>query len=499
MSAARLLPAAVALAALVTWGWLALQRVPHPFELEWMEGGMLQHVQELRAGRPLFVPPRLDFAPFPYAPLYVEAAALLPEDPARPFLWMRLLAVAGALALFAAVAGVAAAALRRAAPGSSRGDRALAGLLAAGLFAAASEFTGMWLDLARVDGWSLALGTGAWWLLLRRAGDGFGVGLAAGLLAALSCATKQSGLQFSALLLAPALARGPRSAGGYLVGLGALLGALAWRFHVTSNGLARRWMFDLLVPLRVHEPALLGYWIESALALGGAGLVVGIAWRRGVLRPAPARVLLPVAALLITGWIGRLHQGGFDNNLLPTALAAAVLFGPAAVALMNTSARGLAALGCAAAFLPLAFDPRPHVPTDADRAAGEALVQRLSALEGPLLIPDHGYLAARALGPGAPGSLHGMAMIDLTRSERLRDWAELAVGDLRRALRERRFGAVVLGDRTWEDELPALTANYLPPVRLWPEGDDRFITVSGAPKRPEWLYLRRPTGSPTPR
>ena len=35
----------------------------YPFDLEWMEGGMLVHVDRLRSGEGLYVPPSADFIP----------------------------------------------------------------------------------------------------------------------------------------------------------------------------------------------------------------------------------------------------------------------------------------------------------------------------------------------------------------------------------------------------------------------------------------------------
>ena len=46
------------------------QRLGYPFDLEWMEGGMLVHALRVRDGLPLYVEPSPDFIPFIYPPLY---------------------------------------------------------------------------------------------------------------------------------------------------------------------------------------------------------------------------------------------------------------------------------------------------------------------------------------------------------------------------------------------------------------------------------------------
>lgn len=58
------------LAYLFSMLWIAWGRYSTPFELEWMEGGMLAHAIRLREGLPIYAPPSLDFVPFFYTPGY---------------------------------------------------------------------------------------------------------------------------------------------------------------------------------------------------------------------------------------------------------------------------------------------------------------------------------------------------------------------------------------------------------------------------------------------
>ena len=50
-------------------------RVGHPYDLEWMEGGMLLHAMRVLEGQALYVEPTSDFIPFIYPPLYHWAVA----------------------------------------------------------------------------------------------------------------------------------------------------------------------------------------------------------------------------------------------------------------------------------------------------------------------------------------------------------------------------------------------------------------------------------------
>ena len=146
-----------------------------------------------------------------------------------------------------------------------------------------------------------------------------------------------------------------------------------------------------------------------------------------------------------------------------------------------------AAVAAALAFVPLAYDPRPLVPSEEDRKAGELLVAKIADLKPPVFLPDHGYLLTRAFGPDAQPSVHGMVINDLLKSG-LDDEAGAFVAALEEALAGGRYSAVIL-DETWPD-LRALRDHYAAPVPLWKPNDDAFTPVTGSPKRPTWLYRR---------
>ncbi|HVR19832.1 MAG TPA: hypothetical protein VMS65_09050, partial [Polyangiaceae bacterium] len=70
------LAAGLALRAVYAFFFVSLRRLRYPYELEWMEGGMLGHALQLLAGKPLYPEPSPDFVPFIYGPLYSYAGAL---------------------------------------------------------------------------------------------------------------------------------------------------------------------------------------------------------------------------------------------------------------------------------------------------------------------------------------------------------------------------------------------------------------------------------------
>src|SRR5690349_18904365 len=79
-SAPRALVVCASAAFISAFVWVAFRRMRYPFELEWMEGGSLDHVHRLRMGQSLYVAPSVEFVPFIYNPLFYYLAL--------PFTWI---------------------------------------------------------------------------------------------------------------------------------------------------------------------------------------------------------------------------------------------------------------------------------------------------------------------------------------------------------------------------------------------------------------------------
>ena len=55
---------ACAAASIALYAGIAILRMRYPFELEWMEGGMVDHVGRLLSGRPWYAKPSLYFVSY---------------------------------------------------------------------------------------------------------------------------------------------------------------------------------------------------------------------------------------------------------------------------------------------------------------------------------------------------------------------------------------------------------------------------------------------------
>jgi 4-amino-4-deoxy-L-arabinose transferase-like glycosyltransferase len=470
---------------------VALARINYPYDLEWMEGGTLEHVARILGGQPLYVPPSLEFTPYIYAPLYYYVAA--------PFAYLfglrlgslRIVSFAASLGVLALIAGLV----------HGRTRSRLGALVGAGLFAALYDRAGAFFDLARVDSLALFFALlGVWVLLASERHD-----VAAGLLLAAACFTKQSMLLMAGpVVLARAWSlRGPRrlrciasfvavAAGGSLL------------LHLRTHGWSTYYLFKLPASHLWVSGAWFRYWRDDlfkAVPVAMLALVLVIARARGVRGARPVE-LAAVLGSLVEAWSSRVHSGAYSNVLMPVYACLAWQTGTVlgdlhqAARAASSSREGLAAvkLGFVAAFAPWAcllqlallwFRPWRQVPTAADRAAGAALVAKIAAVPGPVLVPSHPHLARLA---GKETHAQEMALSDVMRG-RDRSVADVLAADIRRRLHEREFAAVVVDEDWWPFEL---NASYLPSQTLFPGEPTVFLPRTGWPTRPRTIYDRRP-------
>src|SRR5437016_5947719 len=65
-------------------------RIGYPFELEWMEGAMVDHAARVRAGLPIYCAPTPEHVAFLYTPLLYQLGALVSLVTGQGFLALRL-------------------------------------------------------------------------------------------------------------------------------------------------------------------------------------------------------------------------------------------------------------------------------------------------------------------------------------------------------------------------------------------------------------------------
>jgi 4-amino-4-deoxy-L-arabinose transferase-like glycosyltransferase len=478
--AARLLRLALLAAAasfLASYLMVALLRLRYPFELEWMEGGAVDHVKWILSGRPLYGPPSLDFVPYIYTPLYFYLSALVAEVTGLGFFPLRLVSFAASLGCLVIIYRLVA----------RETNSAFAGFVAVGLFAATYRLSGSWFDIARVDSLLLLLVLSV--LYMVRLHPRPAALVVSGVLAWLAFLAKQSG----AFILAPVLLGSVASLGRRsLLPAGIALGAFLagnWLLDRLFRGWFSYYVFDLPRAKTVLRWRVAGFWTRDLLpslfiVMLISALYLGYELRHG--DRARGRFYLAAVLGMVGGsWLFRVHSGTYYNVLMPAHAAFAILSG---LALGRVEAHKLLRLGlcagCLAQFALLVYHPLRLLPSPRDREAGRALIATLATIKGEVYLPEHGYLTALA---GKRSYAHGLAIRDVYRGD-AGPAAQRLRAEVGWAARERRFAAWVL-DSGGQGGL--LTGHYVEAGRVF-DRSDVFWPVTGMRTRPERIYLPVP-------
>lgn len=456
-------------------------RLAHPYDLEWMEGGMLLHALRVMEGEPLYVMPSSDFIPFIYPPLYHwllgGLGALLGGVDYLPG---RVLSLVGTLAGVAAlVVG-----LRR------EGANPVLALAIGGIFLSTFDETGAFFDLVRIDGLLLALW--GWSLVAIRAGW-LRTG---GLLLVAAFATKHhaaafglpaliwlwrndgraAALRFAAWSVGPALAF---TAGMMLEGDGMFLTYLLG-VPAGHGMVAERLFFTAPEELTLGMPVL------------SAGVVLGLAasWRRWT--PGGRYWAVQCVLALLLACLMRGHVGGFKNVLIPGYWAVAMAGGLGLVALRarfpHVAVAAVVALALGWQGWHGRWNPERYLPRPGDAGAGDRVVARLAEVDGEVLAPWQPWLAVKA--GKAPG-FHMIALWDIDH-----EWGPLydEVDLIRADIEGHRFaGILTVNDRPEY----GIREHYVRGPLVRPAGQD-LKPRTGWQVRPHRIWEPPPDEAPQP-
>jgi hypothetical protein len=474
------------------------RRFVYPYDLEWMEGGMIAHALRLVHHQPIYAPPSVDFIPYLYTPGY----------PWLLFVLGKLFPLGYKLARFVSIASFFAVAVLGYVYARREGGSRAAAFCAIAIMFAAFVPTGAFYDLARPDSLFMALVTAglfvAWWQR-----KSYGGGIAAALLLVAAFFVPQTAAPFMVALGVALLLAEPRTAIVYGLTLAVVGLPSLWLANHASNG----WFWTYTSVLhRKHDffpaRAFLGTPGRLLLILGPSVLLVPWALAR---RRTPGLVYATFIAIagIAAACTSFGTQWAFTNAFMPGVMLPAIAIGVAAGRLLDDSREAPPRLRPAAVYVllalslltapgglnpvaarflpeswglnalknPTGYDPRIFIPTARDRTAGDELIARLRSVDGDVLIPFHPFYAELA---GKRTYLHRMGVLDIWRA------GMGAPQGLAEALDAHRFALVVMDDK--------IDGNW----QLWPrlQIDYRMAgtiagprVVSGSPTEPRYLLV----------
>lgn len=471
----------------------AFLRVGYKFELEWIEGLMLEQSTFLANTGHLYVEPTMDFVPAIYNPFYTMVAAAGVKLFGSSFLILRAISIlsliGSAILMFLIV---------------KRITRSLWGsLLTLGIFFGSYAESGYWYDLGRVDSLHLFLLLATLACVISRKDSLF---YASPVFALLAVMTKQSSvimIFFVGLMLL--LLRFEK--GIYFIAItGLLVVASVLLLQFWSNGWYLYYTFSLPAGHAWYWPMLLGYWTDDVMdkysfsfyALTFLGVYCFLRARQK--NYATMITGTWIVSMIALSYISRLHRGGYYNVLIPLhaglAIAAGLAFGQFYISRQRSKLKkntmvNLAILCAAIIQLALVFYfPIDQVPTNGDRAYGNKLVTFLKRHNGDVFMSSGSYLKLYA---GKGINAHVMSIDDILRSscgdEAIKSKLKKNMSD---SLRTGKYSKVIISSSLLSKDLQeAIDQNYKYSRRLFSPGPN-FIPVTGGRVKPELLY--RPLG-----
>lgn len=476
MARALCLAALAAFAGLVVF--IIVMRIRYPFELEWTTGAMLDHVERVRDGKPLYVAPSAEWTPFLYPPLYYWVCAqltrVLPE-----LIACRLVSVVSTLGTTALVYAIA----RRV--GASR----FASFASALLYVACFGFTLQWYDIERPDSLFVLLVAGSALTLL--SSERIAAAAIAGAILGIAFFVKQPATTF--LLIVPialAVTKRARHAAAMAAGAAAVgLPLFAWASSGTEGWF---WFYCFTLPAShgVEAKYFTLFFVSDishamVLTLGTAAVVAhAIRDRTNVRHVAFAAY---VAAGFLASASSRMHLGGWPNVLMFWTVFACPAVGWALDRILANASSTLASIALASMALQagaFAPDPNESIPGKKDAAYAESLLSRVRQLErgGEVLVLGRGHMTAHR-------HAHHNALLDAVHA------GQPFPNDLREP---RKYHAVVVDDPArWDLEgmpreegalLVLIGKSYFIAERL---DDRRPPPVVGYPTMPRWVLRPR--------
>ncbi len=423
---------------------VVIRRFLFPVELEWMSGGVADHVERVMAGQPIYVAPSASFVPYVYPPLHYWLTAIVARA-------MPIMSAGRLVSVIATV--IAALAVFRAT--RALGKSTYWALVATSLFFGAYSLTGYWYDLDRSDSLVIAMLGVAFVIALEREGALASVVVGA-LLGGALFAKQPASVFLIAAVLAMILARRPRVAAAIAAGGALVLVPGVAILNAKTDGWF--WYYCVKMPA-AHgvrsELASLFFVVDGgkgfalfmatiAVLLAFAGTVVAALRRRVAIDRTEALFGAFVAAGLFTSATSRMHIGGYVNVLVFLTTFGAIAFGVGASRLAKESkgplVPGLLAAVALAQLMSLLYDPGEAAPNEGRVRDAKIVEARVRELEkgGEVIVHGRGNLTH-------PRHFHIMAMMDVFR-------ADMGVpDDLAQKLRARAYAAYVI------DEFPELS------------------------------------------
>lgn len=294
-------------------------RLQYPYQLEWMEGGEVEHIQRLLEGKKIYCEPSMEFIPYIYTPFYYYIGVVLSILAEPSLIMMRLVSIASfLLSLFFIYKMVF----------LVTSDKFWS-LIGSGIFLLSYSNTGFWYDIARVDTTAnLFLIISLYFLV--KANSNKWNWVVSSIFSFLAFYTKQTYLLVTVFLIISLFLKNKKLAWHYsslyfgLVAITTLIETVQsggwyifWNFYFPS---LHHWIWERAITFWTID--ILPFY-SIALASIFAYLIISF---NNSVKERDYYFYALFIGCFITSYLSRLHYGGYLNVLIPFVASMSVLF-----------------------------------------------------------------------------------------------------------------------------------------------------------------------------
>ncbi|MBN1234059.1 MAG: glycosyltransferase family 39 protein [Candidatus Coatesbacteria bacterium] len=377
--------------------FISFSRINYGFDLEWVEGSLLDHVWRLYDRLPLYIEPSADFITTNYAPLYYYACIILWKI-SEPDYWQgRLISIISTLIIAFFIFRIVV---------RERKDW-ITGLACAGLFISTYARTGYWFDLIRNDMLTIAFFIISIYLALDK--QSIRNIILSGIFSALAILTKQNFI-ISAFFMALGIIymQNLKQALIYVSSLLLFLIPVLLFFHFTSNGWSTYHMFILpaYTPLAYNPISFIKLLFFNDIGIYSIpiiAIIILIIYLFSMKIISLSKEIVFLIILLAGSFIqsinNRIHFGSFINQYIIVYVLLSLLIGLFAVKLNSTNMKIRLLFSVLILFQSICFYAiwDFYVPSAKEKQKVLEFRKKLDTLSkfGNIYMPYHGFLSRK--------------------------------------------------------------------------------------------------------
>ena len=483
----RWLAIALGIAFILLVAILAVMRLAYPYEVEWMEGAMLDHVVRILAGKPIYSAPSIDFIPWLYPPLYYYVVWISAKIFGMGFFAGRIVSFLSTILIAVSIALMVHRVTR---------DRILTFLTVA-LYFATDAATGYYFDIVRNDAFFTLILVAATIAAIALRGNRSTIITA--IILTLGFLTKQQAIFFLLPLAIYFWFRNRKESITFVLTSSALIVIAVVALNISTHGWSNYYMFTIPGAKRINIVWMRLFDVFPDYALGPFAICTlsmiilpllfkeGVGGWSGFITTIPGLLIMMSLAALFAGAMSLANEGGYKNVMMPFVAFIIPLL-PIAMHELRTWKPELSRyiyLPILFQFVALYFNPLSETMVIASahqRSGGDQFMAKLRTIPGEVYIPYHGYIAQQA---GKESHAQLLATLDVLRVHDTT--AHRLQADFDSAMARHRFSAVIMEECR---DIPCdSVAHYTLQGRMIQEPNVMLTRFASEATRPEFVFV----------